>query len=76
MNTRVFVLIIALKLLALQVIALGLFFEMRAGAGAGSIFITVGSLLFAIASNTTLFIVVKSNRRSRRELNNDELDNP
>jgi len=65
MNLKTFILIIAMKLLALQVIAFGIYCELRANCSLGFVFITVGSLIFAIASNTTLFCVLYSGRRKK-----------
>jgi hypothetical protein len=71
MNTKTFILIIALKLLAIQTIGYGIICEIRANASLATILITIGSLMFAIASNTTLFIVTKNSRLRRRESDSD-----
>lgn len=47
--------VILCKFLALQIIGAGLYVEWRSGAGAGSLLITSGSLLFAACSNVVLF---------------------
>lgn len=74
MNLKTFILIIAMKILAIQMIAGGIYCEIRGGATPGFLFITVGSLLFAIASNTTLFCVVYSRRRKKGGVNYHERD--
>jgi uncharacterized membrane protein len=66
MKLNTFILIIALKILAIQVIAMGVYCQMRSHADMGSIFITIGSLIFAIASNTILFVFVYNTRRKKR----------
>ena len=72
MNIKTFILIIALKLLAIQVIGLGIYCELKAGSSISTILITTGSLLFAVASNTTLFFVSKYSRNKRRAGDTDE----
>ena len=77
MNMKTFILIVALKLIAIQIMAIGIYTELRCNASISTIFITVGSLIFAIASNTTLFCVVynydrNEKRRRHNEDNNDE----
>jgi hypothetical protein len=76
MNLKTFILIIAMKLFAVQIIAAGIYCELRANCTPGFLFITVGSLIFAIASNTTLFCVVYSRRRKKGgERNHARIDN-
>jgi hypothetical protein len=72
MNIKSFILIIAMKVLAIQIIAIGLYCELRTGANIANIFITAGSLIFAIASNTTLFLVYSNTRHKKRSVRKDE----
>jgi hypothetical protein len=72
MNLKTFILIIAMKVLAIQIIAIGLYCELRTGANIANIFITAGSLIFAIASNTTLFLVYSNTRHNKRGVKKDE----
>lgn len=75
MNIRIFILIIALKLLAIQIICFGIYCEFKANAPLGNIIITVGSLIFAIACNTTLFCVVSSHAKSKKKEAKNECSN-
>jgi len=61
-----------MKLLAIQIIGVGIYCEIKAGADIAIILITVGSLVFAIASNTTLFFFIKPKRNNRRDGDTDE----
>lgn len=68
MRMREFVLIIALKLFAILIIVAGIICEVRNNCSVGNLAITVGSLVFAIASNTTLFMYTSVARRRRKEV--------
>ena len=66
MRIREFILIVVMKMFAIIVIVVGIFCEAHNGCSLGNFLVTIGSLGFAIASNTTLFIYTSLARKRRK----------
>lgn len=72
MRIREFILIVVMKMFAIMVITVGILCEARGGASWGYLLISMGSLVFAIASNTTLFVYTSIARKRRKEKRHHE----
>jgi hypothetical protein len=60
MNIYQFVTISLIKFLAVELMLVGIFFQIKETRKLGNIIVTCASLVFAIASNVTLFIVMQN----------------
>lgn len=68
MNIYQFFIIAGLKLIAIQIMLAGIIFQIKEKAKLSIIIITIGSLVFAVAGNTLLFMVLSSQNTQQKEL--------
>ena len=66
MNIYQFFIIAGFKLLAIQIMLVGIFLQFKERAKLSMIVITVGSLLFCVAGNTLLFLSLSYNNLSKK----------